>query len=1612
MKKSMKVLILFVMLLLTGIIFAQENVYYISYGSEALTIEGDDDYTQVFYFDIPSEYKGKFFVRIFDADCGGKNDALFGEYDSEVKYELFGSNDPFPNPRYTTESGHTENPENATFISELTVATDDFKDNRWYNFISIDKSGKDSSKIFDHYSLKISGITGNDGNIFDIFVSSSSKKNVAPEGSTVFTYKPTIRLPKIGKFAELRFLSPKELNEFTVFNFDVAGGDVAVETPFRSNLKVKASGQDAWAASTVQIDRFEQNRINSVKFSRGNEIPNDATFFILDQNGNSIPFITPIYYQKPNKRPIPKVNTKILSDCYTIVFDASISVDPDGDAMSYYWEFGDGTTEAGERIAHKYDELKSYDVRLIVTDASGQVGNSSRYEFPVKLNKSPEAVAGTDKIVAPDEVVTFDASASNDSDGKLVNYYWEFGDGSKMSGKQVSHKYENAGRYQVTLRVEDNSDSPCNFDVDELLVWVNSAPDINIGEDKIASVNQTVNFSGSESFDSDGEITLYNWEFGDGSIAEGVVVEHKYSKPGKYKVTLKITDNTSVANNSASDELFVVVNDKPVAEAGDDKQISAAQTVTFDGGKSKDADGNLTGFYWDFGDGNTKEGSKVEHAFTEPGVYEVTLKVKDDSKSTSDMADDKLTVIVNYPPVAVAGDDQYVTESELTFSAAKSSDKDGKIIDYLWEFGDNTTEKGKDIKHVYAAPGKYKVKLTVTDDSKTTTDKHSDELLVTINEKPIADAGEDKSAAPGEELTFDASGSLDPDGVVKSYTWSFGKDKEATGKSVKHTFDKPGKYPVSLKVTDNSDHNNAFDYDEIIVVVNQAPVAIAGTDKIAAPGDDITFDASLSKDLDGSIEAYEWSFSDNKSGSNKKVVTRSFDNPGIYNATLKVTDNSGVTNAVAYSKIGIIINNAPLAKLPRDILTCESTVMFTGINSVDADGDALSYYWNFGDGTPADTGAIIYHTYEKSGTYPVVLTVDDSKGLKNSTNSASFTVTINESPVADAGENKVVCAGDIVLFDGSGTIDPENGLIKYEWDFGDGTKAEGINPTKIYKNGGSYQVTLFVKDDSGLPCNTDVDQMMVTVAEAPVARAGNDTSVCANTLVQFDGTASTDLDGVVNSYLWDFGDGSIGGGATPTHVYSDPGVYRALLTITGDLIGNCDNTDKDEIIVTVLEAPEAKFTFERAAAVNTPVYFDGSVSDGKGALLNLFEWDFGDGSKGTGETVSHSYTKPGKYFVKLNIETDAQTSCFSSPYQDYVIINGAPVANAGKDQFMAVDQQVVFNGLKSEDKDGSIMKYDWDFGDGSNDSGAEVKHIYKSAGKFDVILRVTDNTNLGNNFDYDTTIVTINDSPVPVISCSDWGKPNNELLFSAASSIDSDSDIKSYHWNFGDGKTETGENVKHTYKKAGKYNVTLTVDDGTNLPNSVNSLSKSVNINSLPFVSVTSEVNICPGEILNLGVDDAYDADGEITAYTWNFGGGVTYTGKNVEHTYSESGIFEVKLCVYDNSNLEGYNFTERNIKVIVNSTPVAEAGDDKTVNFEGVHDFIVFDASESRDLDGDPLSFTWDFGDGNKKSGKIVTHKYSKAGTYKVTLTVKDDSGTSCDTSADTLTVVVKKRN
>ncbi len=201
--------------------------------------------------------------------------------------------------------------------------------------------------------------------------------------------------------------------------------------------------------------------------------------------------------------------------------------------------------------------------------------------------------------------------------------------------------------------------------------------------------------------------------------------------------------------------------------------------------------------------------------------------------------------------VATASTTETVVGDNIFFNGSASSDPDGSIASYLWDFDDGTTANTALATHAYAAPGSYSATLTVTDNDGGTNQSGLSITITTNNQLPTAlFTASSTNVLTGESITFDASSSTDPDGSIVSYAWDFGDSTSDAGVSVTHSYTQPGTYTVDLTVTDDAGASGmASTAITVNERVNEAPVITHQVISEAVKGQDLTITATITDDV-------------------------------------------------------------------------------------------------------------------------------------------------------------------------------------------------------------------------------------------------------------------------------------------------------------------------------------------------------------------------------------------------------------------------------------------------------------------------------------------------------------------------------------------------------------------------------------------------------------------------------------------------------------------------------------------------------------------------------------------------------------------------------------------
>lgn len=320
------------------------------------------------------------------------------------------------------------------------------------------------------------------------------------------------------------------------------------------------------------------------------------------------------------------------------------------------------------------------------------------------------------------------------------------------------------------------------------------------------------------------------------------------------------------------------------------------------------------------------------------------------------------------------------------------------------------------------------------------------------------------------------------------------------------------------------------------------------------------------------------------------------------------------------------------------------------------------------------------------------------------------------------------------------------------------------------------------------------------------------------------------------------------------------------------------------------------------------------------------------------------------------------------------------------------------------DDDKGVVRWEWIFGDGTSIEGegntASVEHTYESPGTYLVFLKMWDGDGAVGYAFAKVTAHPAHPGIEGTILVEGTAAQYLPLTVGAPA-LEARTDISELHWDFGDGSSAQGPEAVHTYTERGTYTVVLTTTfaDGTTASDSVEVVVAENTPPSASFDVGGDE------ETRSFDASSSYDPEGAPLTYAWDFGDGTTAAGVSTTHAYGSSGTYVVTLTVSDGYH-EGSAVRYLTISV-PNMPPVARLSVCDTCIAGST---VTFDASASYDPEGAPLTYAWDFGDGNMGEGTQPSHTYESPGTYTAVLIVSD--GTHTSTAFTTVAVGTDHRN
>ena len=507
-------------------------------------------------------------------------------------------------------------------------------------------------------------------------------------------------------------------------------------------------------------------------------------------------------------------------------------------------------------------------------------------------------------------------------------------------------------------------------------------------------------------------------------------------------------------------------------------------------------------------------------------------------------------------PIAVAdADEAVIAEGEaLQFYGENSSDEDGNIVNYTWEFGDGEFSYIENPIHIFTVNGSYDVKLTVCDNNDLC---DSVILNIFVNKPPIAVVQiSNFTILLGDIILFNASGSYDIDGDIEFYYWNFDDGYTANQVSVEHEYQNSGTYNVSLKLIDDKSDITTIYYN--IEVVNRLPIVAFDFNPINGNTLVIFNFIDHSYDNDGTVEEWLWDFGDGNT-SVLQNPSHNFSLPGTYNVNLTVIDDQDGSN---YTIISLLVDNTPpIPKIHIEdgietgkrvwALPSDKPIILDARVSFDNENDDLQFLWNInGEEFTGDTQDYTF----PAGENEIILKVIDSRGDEST---KTFTINAESIPILSLEYSSLN-----LVVDQSFTLISETNwgsLNLYKWKVNDENDTLIIEETSqnnvfdvSFSEAGSYQLRVTGRDvETNLW--TKIYPLDITVYNNPVADFTFDEDSNEGQWMTFDGGNSS---GLGLKFNWSLDGRIVAGESEIIDIMIDAGgIHTVGLTVNQDPVG-------------------------------------------------------------------------------------------------------------------------------------------------------------------------------------------------------------------------------------------------------------------------------------------------------------------------------------------------------------------------------------------------------------------------------------------------------------------------
>ncbi len=873
------------------------------------------------------------------------------------------------------------------------------------------------------------------------------------------------------------------------------------------------------------------------------------------------------------------------------------------------------------------------------------------------------------------------------SEGKEIQWQWDFGDNYLDFSKNPSHIYTTAKDYSVTLTITDTAG--CVGDTLKIItVWSLPIPDFTAlstcqGDSLAFTDNSSTNIT------SGGNIKTWNWNFGDFSIIETTQnPKHIYDLAAIYNVQLSLE-----TDSGCLDSVIVPVNVRAKPQADFFSDTVCLNTPMEFEDNSTISNGIISDYSWDFKDGTALLTGEEDpsHVYTVKNNYMVELIVESGYGCTDTIS--KEVVINALPSSGFYGEDVCVG-SRTSF--VDTSNGNGDVINaWKWNFDNLFISQAQNSNVTLSDTGIHNITLIVTTQSgcKDTITGQNRVLPNPIVDFQPTDVCELRSSEFENYTT--TSYNLD---TVNSYSWDFG---DLVGNSVlknpAYAYEDMGGYDATLTAT--TDSGCVSSITKTVYVHGKPDVSFLGPEVCIYSETKLSNTSSVG---DGYINKLYWDFAGLEEDSMIHYPSYEFDTCGVYPVSLIAVSNFGCVDTLTQD---VIVNEKPTASLTTVSDHClGKQVNLNASSSLSSNGAIDEYLWNYGDGF-FSTGMNSFYTYSIEGTYNLSLQIKDDKGCRDTISDTVVVLGLPEISVLKQN----LCVGNLALFSFEIDNSSDFTVSSIEWDINGDKFVNDSTTIYLFNSPGEYSFNLSITSDSGCVINkTDVLQ----IYDTPTGGFIVDT-VCFEEESKVISQALPPLGSFISNWTYIFPDGTEGSTSNYNYVFDSVGVFN----ITQIVETNNGCTDTVVQVAKVYPVPVLEFLVaDVEGCAPYCVTFESEITVENSSITSI-EWDFGDGNLSTDTNPTFCFDEEGDFTMSLTVENSLGCSV-TEEKESFITVYPSPVAmfttdwNNLSENYPTVE---IINNSSIADR------IEWIFGDGETaNTMGDVSHTYKNIGEYEI----------------------------------------------------------------------------------------------------------------------------------------------------------------------------------------------------------------------------------------------------------------------------------------------------